>query len=525
MVNIQTLPLFCINLDRRKDRWTRWTSQPFYTEYKDRILRVSAVDGETLDTLSDPRISLETRVRILIKGARRRHGEINSAGAVGCTLSHRQVWERFLTEFPEEPYALVLEDDVEVPADLLRLLAHIGTPPSGAQQAAVWMLSANLRGSVLPLTPGWGSPQHFWGTCAYLVNREGARVLLDSTLPIESHLDRTFCALQSVSALTIYLHHRINLVVFEDADTDIQGEPCIFCDLPDVSRGTLYTAALASVGAAILLYFQQLGLLFYFLLASVILAFYKTEAAGLTGSPASPFPRRLLQTWKSTTDLPPRFHYWRASWLRYHPRWRHDFWDDAANRAFVAKHFAWFLPTYDSYEKEICRADAVRYCYLYHYGGVYADMDFEALRSLEPLLTQYDGRADILLGSLRSGFSPWMSHAVPNALMISTPRQYFWLAVLKEMARRRAKAKTQSVEELTGPVVLRDVYKERQGISRIHVLSPETLYPISWITEQGDRHQALHESESETGLQALTARMKRAHPTSYTATYWTKTWA
>ena len=118
MIKTQTLPLFCINLDRRKDRWTRWTSQPFYTEYKERILRVSAVDGATLDTLSDPRISLETRARISIKGARRRHGEINSAGAVGCTLSHRIVWERFLAEFPEEPYALVLEDDVEVPADL-----------------------------------------------------------------------------------------------------------------------------------------------------------------------------------------------------------------------------------------------------------------------------------------------------------------------------------------------------------------------------------------------------------------------
>jgi len=520
MVKTDTLPLFCINLDRRKDRWTRWSSQPFYTEYKDRILRVSAVDGATLTLLTDSRISLETRARILIKGPRRRHGEINSAGAIGCTLSHRQVWEQFLVTFPEEPYALVLEDDVDVPADLLRLLARIGSPPSGTQQPAVWMLSANLRDPVLPLT--WVSPQNFWGTCAYLVNRAGARVLLDSTLPIESHLDRTFCLLQSMSALKIYLHHHINLTVFEDADTDIQGEPCVFCDLPDVSRGTVYSVALASVGVAILLYFQQLILLFCFLLASVILAYSKAEPAK-PAAPASSFPRRLLQTWKSTTDLPPRFHYWRASWLRYHPTWRHDFWDDAANRAFVAKHFAWFLPTYDSYEKEICRADAVRYCYLYKYGGVYADMDFEALRSLEPLLTQYDGRADILLGSLRSGLSPWASHAVPNALMISTPRQYFWLAVLKEMVRRRHRAL--SIEELTGPVVLRDVYKERQGISRIHVLSPETLYPISWITEQGDRQQALHESESETGLHALTARMKRAHPSSYTATYWTKTWA
>jgi hypothetical protein len=124
-----------------------------------------------------------------------------------------------------------------------------------------------------------------------------------------------------------------------------------------------------------------------------------------------------------------------------------------------------------------------------------------------------------------------MRHTVPNALMISTPRQDFWLAVLKEMALVQTQAqaltrsRTQSVEELTGPVVLGNVYRFWTGASRIHVLSPEILYPISWITEQGDRQQALQESESDEGLRALTTRMKRAHPSSYTATYWTKTWA
>lgn len=61
-------------------------------------------------------------------------------------------------------------------------------------------------------------------------------------------------------------------------------------------------------------------------------------------------------------------------------------WTDATSREFIATHYPWFLPTFDAYTYPIQRADAIRYFVLYHFGGVYLDLDVGCLRSLDPLL-------------------------------------------------------------------------------------------------------------------------------------------
>ena len=61
--------------------------------------------------------------------------------------------------------------------------------------------------------------------------------------------------------------------------------------------------------------------------------------------------------------------------------------------------------------------------------GVYADLDFESLRNLEPLLR---GR-QVLLAAMtaEAGFV----HNIPNAWMASMRRHPFWLFVLQEITR------------------------------------------------------------------------------------------
>jgi hypothetical protein len=61
-------------------------------------------------------------------------------------------------------------------------------------------------------------------------------------------------------------------------------------------------------------------------------------------------------------------------------------WTDARSRDFIAEHYAWFLDTFDNYTYPIQRADAIRYFVLYHYGGIYLDLDVGCLRPLDPLL-------------------------------------------------------------------------------------------------------------------------------------------
>jgi len=61
--------------------------------------------------------------------------------------------------------------------------------------------------------------------------------------------------------------------------------------------------------------------------------------------------------------------------------------------------------------------------------GVYADMDFEALRSLGPLL---DGQ-QLLLAAM-SADAGW-DQAIPNAWMASAPRHPFWLFTLAQVIK------------------------------------------------------------------------------------------
>ena len=61
-------------------------------------------------------------------------------------------------------------------------------------------------------------------------------------------------------------------------------------------------------------------------------------------------------------------------------------WTDAGSREFIAEHYPWFLDYFDNYTYPIQRADAIRYFVLYHFGGVYIDLDIGCLRPLDPLL-------------------------------------------------------------------------------------------------------------------------------------------
>nr|GAT59888.1 glycosyltransferase family 32 protein [Mycena chlorophos] len=96
-------------------------------------------------------------------------------------------------------------------------------------------------------------------------------------------------------------------------------------------------------------------------------------------------PRILHQTWK-TGSLPEAYKGISQACRDMMPDYEYMLWTDESSREFIARHYPWFLNTFDDYSYAILRADAIRYFVLYHYGGVYLDMDIGCLRPLDPLL-------------------------------------------------------------------------------------------------------------------------------------------
>lgn len=254
--------------------------------------------------------------------------------------------------------------------------------------------------------------------------------------------------------------------------------------------------------------------------------------------PAATIPPRIFQTWKSRTRIPPLLAAWSDSFRRLNPRFEHVLWDDADNRAFIAREFAWFLPVYDAYPAEIYRADAVRYFHLYLHGGIYADMDTECLQPLDELCT----RRGVVLG--RMGADDGFSHAVPNAIMASAPRAEFWLLAI---ALLRATARYQGRPELlTGPVLLQSalrLYEARDpllvpnliqevaerllphqqpapGRSTLELLPARCWYPLAW----NDPVHDLVRTRVLAGGPLQPGERERLFRGASMVTYWAHTW-
>jgi FkbM family methyltransferase len=249
-------------------------------------------------------------------------------------------------------------------------------------------------------------------------------------------------------------------------------------------------------------------------------------------------PSTIFQTWKSKFDFPQNYAIWRRTFSLHNPHFEHILWDDNDNLRFVAENFSWFLETYRSYPREIYRADAIRYFFLYAIGGIYADMDVECLRPLDGLL----GRGDLLLG--RMGRDPDHPHSIPNAVMASKPRQEFWLLVmwlLMDFAKRGGEP-----EYLTGPIVLKaavDLYLARDprwvksAINDIAKSLPDRLQPTpersrvvllpsnEWFAVDWTDpiHQTLRRDVLSGNLLADEEKRK-LFPNSWMVTYWTHNW-
>jgi hypothetical protein len=187
-------------------------------------------------------------------------------------------------------------------------------------------------------------------------------------------------------------------------------------------------------------------------------------------------PHIVHQTWKDG-DVPPQLAGFQRSWLSRNPDWQYRFWTDHAARRFVAEHHPGLLPIYDGYAHPIARVDAVRYLWMLHVGGVYADLDFECLRPLAPLLAGHRvvlGLEPASHGLVRTdrGRLP----AVCNAFMASTAGHPFWAHVVDQLA---ASCHQRDPLDATGPRFLTRAVAGYPRPEELTIVDAEVLYPAT----------------------------------------------
>ncbi|XJO74375.1 hypothetical protein BDV3_005201 [Batrachochytrium dendrobatidis] len=240
--------------------------------------------------------------------------------------------------------------------------------------------------------------------------------------------------------------------------------------------------------------------------------------AKISSPPYVPIPHIIHQSWK-TTVLPKKFQVWQMSWKNSHSDWKYILWTDDDNMRLCEEHFPWMLKRFKEMPTTINRADTARYMYMYKYGGFYADLDLECLKSHTPIAKK--GGVVVPLMSRDYNFV----HNIPNPWMGSIPGHPFWLFLLKKIKDRPI---TTSVELLTGPIVLYEALKEfdqqvlNESIPPITYIAPEWILPYDWHNMKGLGHICSAQSERFNPIECK----KNADPNNqaFAFTYWSHSW-
>lgn len=153
-------------------------------------------------------------------------------------------------------------------------------------------------------------------------------------------------------------------------------------------------------------------------------------------------PKIIHQTWR-TREIPAVYRpHWVSSWRAHHPTWEYRLWTDADLEQLAAAHYPEFSGLL-ARARGVVRADVGRALVLHRHGGLYSDLDYMALKPMDPLL---DG-ANICLSRLSGGY-------VHNALMAAAADQELLMDLADHGLKRWSNNPHLAPEFIAGPAAL-----------------------------------------------------------------------
>jgi len=189
-------------------------------------------------------------------------------------------------------------------------------------------------------------------------------------------------------------------------------------------------------------------------------------------------PNKIIhQTWKRE-EIPAEYQLYVDSIKQYNPDYEYRLWTDAQNRQLIVSCFPWFLSTYDSYNHPIERADAIRYFILYKYGGVYIDLDMQALQPIGPLFEDAECFFSVEAGPAIE------NKVVSNAFMAAPENHKLFETLIHHLAEVKGRDITfQDVFENTGPNMLHSFLSKSLGQYSIKIIDLNDVCPRGVLTQ------------------------------------------
>ena len=198
------------------------------------------------------------------------------------------------------------------------------------------------------------------------------------------------------------------------------------------------------------------------------------------------------------------------TWKENHPECKYVLWDRKLLEEFIETQHPSFQKLLQSYTYDIQRIDVYKYLILYHYGGVYVDVDVENIKNVFDLF----GSHDCYLSKEEDSPNP----VIGNCFIACQPQSQFiaWLLSRLEEAIHNTPTeldKMNMVLRTTGPIFVTRTYSDFHQKKIVFLLSSCHVSPL-----------LANESREmmRTGIMSpfIEDKMSKAHAVHYFFTTW-----
>ncbi len=196
-------------------------------------------------------------------------------------------------------------------------------------------------------------------------------------------------------------------------------------------------------------------------------------------------PRIIHQMWKDN-NIPSELEPVVRSVKENHPNYEYLFWTDETIMGFISKEYPEILFFYTQLPYPIQRSDLARLLILFHYGGVYVDLDMYIEKPLDSLLK---GRC--FLGYEKPNSSFENIPIISNALIGSEKQGRFitqCVDTIIEYIRTKNIPEDRYILESTGPILMNRVYQEFFEYDHVNIYPHDYFFPLTQeeIEQHGD---------------------------------------
>ena len=186
LINIMISKIYYINLDRRPDRLKHIKNELNKINYSGPIERIQGIDGRQLNinNLSNDLITIEGKNDALNKNKGMYY--ILTPGAIGCALSHLNIYNKIIEEMSDDNYSLILEDDIIINNNFMNKLNNYTSKMPHFD--ILFLGYHNFNSNEKNENNIYGKPKKIWGLFGYLINKKSA-IEIKKVFPLKYQID------------------------------------------------------------------------------------------------------------------------------------------------------------------------------------------------------------------------------------------------------------------------------------------------------------------------------------------------